>query len=143
VGHFPHANRQRRTAGQQRRLDLHRLAPAGPTVTGAISARISGVKSQRAKPGDTIILYGIGFGSVKPTIPAGQLAEMQSELAESFTVSFDGKQATIPYDGLAPNFVGLYQFNVVVPQIAPSDRVPVTFTLGGTSGTQTLYTAVQ
>jgi len=68
---------------------------------------------------------------------------MQSELAESFTVSFDGKQATIPYDGLAPNFVGLYQFNVVVPSAAASDAVPFTFSLGGTDGTQKLAIAVQ
>jgi uncharacterized protein (TIGR03437 family) len=39
--------------------------------------------------------------------------------------------------------VGLYQINLVVPAVAASDAVPVTFTLGGTSGPQTLFIAVQ
>jgi uncharacterized protein (TIGR03437 family) len=51
--------------------------------------------------------------------------------------------ATVRYDGLAPNYVGLYQFDVTVPQVAAASAVPVTFTLGGTAGTQTLYIAVQ
>jgi uncharacterized protein (TIGR03437 family) len=55
---------------------------------------------------------------------------------------FGSTPATLNYFGLAPNYVGLYQFNVVVPNISNSDLVPVTFTLGGVSGTQTLYTAV-
>jgi uncharacterized protein (TIGR03437 family) len=37
----------------------------------------------------------------------------------------------------------LYQFNVVVPDVPASDLVPLTFTLGGNPGTQTLYIAVQ
>jgi uncharacterized protein (TIGR03437 family) len=32
--------------------------------------------------------------------------------------------------------VGLYQFNVVVPNVAASNSVPVTFTLGGVKGIQ-------
>jgi uncharacterized protein (TIGR03437 family) len=43
---------------------------------------------------------------------------------------------------LAPSLVGVYQLNVVVPNVAPSDAVPVTFTLGGVPGAQTLYTSV-
>jgi len=38
--------------------------------------------------------------------------------------------------------VGLYQFNVTVPAIAPSDTVPLTFTLGGITGNQKLFIAV-
>jgi uncharacterized protein (TIGR03437 family) len=38
--------------------------------------------------------------------------------------------------------VGVYQFNVVVPNISAGDAVPVTFTLNGVNGTQTLYTSV-
>ena len=46
------------------------------------------------------------------------------------------------YDGLAPNYAGLYQFNVQVPVVADSDAVPLTFNLGGAPGGQTLYIAV-
>jgi uncharacterized protein (TIGR03437 family) len=50
----------------------------------------------------------------------------------------------LDYAGLAPGSVGEYQFNVVVPANVPTgDAVPVTFTLNGVAGTQTLYTAIQ
>jgi uncharacterized protein (TIGR03437 family) len=58
-------------------------------------------------------------------------------------MSFGGTQVTPAYYGLAPTFVGLYQFNVVVPlSIANSDAVPLTFNVGGNTGSQTLFTAV-
>lgn len=104
---------------------------------------IAGVSSRRAKPGDSITLYGIGFGSVTPNIPAGQVVQQTNTLAAQLHVLFGQTEATVGYDGLAPNAVGLYQFNVVVPNVAASDTVPLTFTLGGVAGSQTLYIAVQ
>ncbi len=98
----------------------------------------SGVASRRAVPGDTIILYGIGFGTVTPDNPAGVIAQGQTELTNKFNVSLGGADAHVAYAGLTPGFVGLYQFNVVVPNIPASDTTPLTFTLNGTSGTQTL-----
>ena len=44
---------------------------------------------------------------------------------------------------MAPGFVGLYQFNVVVPVVPPSDALPVSFLLNGAPGFQSLFTAVQ
>lgn len=103
---------------------------------------IAGVTSRQAKPGETITTYGIGFGSVNPNLPIGQIEEVANSLNVAPQVMFGSTPATLSYYGLAPSFVGLYQFNIVVPNIDNSDLVPVTFTLGGQSGTQTLYTAV-
>jgi uncharacterized protein (TIGR03437 family) len=58
-------------------------------------------------------------------------------------ILFGQTPATLPYFGLAPSFVGLYQFNVTVPAVTNSNLVPLTFNLGGVAGTQTLFTAVQ
>ena len=104
---------------------------------------IGGVPSRRAKPGESITLYGIGFGAVTPSIPAGQVVQQANTLASQLHMQFGQTEAMVGYDGLAPNAVGLYQFNVVVPNEAASDTVPLTFTLGGVAGTQTLYIAVQ
>ncbi len=104
---------------------------------------IMGLASNRASPGDVITFYGIGFGPVTPAIAAGQLTQQMNMLANQLQISFAGVNATIQYAGLAPGNVGVYQFNVVVPAMGASDLVPVRFNLGGTSGTQTLYTAVQ
>ncbi len=104
---------------------------------------VAGVTSRQAKPGETITIYGIGFGTtINPTIPAGQIVQSNNSLALSMQMSIGGVAATLGYAGLAQSSIGLYQFNVVVPNIANSDTAPLTFTLGGTSGAQTLFTAV-
>src|SRR5271157_197865 len=104
---------------------------------------ITGVNSRAARPGDTITLYGIGFGPVAPDIPAGETVEQGNSLVSAFQVRFGQTSAQVVFAGLAPGFVGLYQFNVVVPNVAASDTVPLTFALGGIGVPQTLYTAVQ
>ncbi len=107
--------------------------------TGAIT----NVPSRPAKPQDTLIIYGIGFGDVAPSIPAGQLVQEQNTLAAPIDIYFGNVKATWAYAGLAPGYTGLYQFNVVVPDVPASDLVPVTFTLNGNPGKQALYIAVQ
>jgi uncharacterized protein (TIGR03437 family) len=104
---------------------------------------IPGLASSPAKPGETVVIYGVGFGPVTPNIPAGEIATETNQLSASFQILFGKTSAKLPYYGLAPNFVGLYQFNVTVPAVADNDLVPLTFNLGGEAGTQTLFTAVQ
>jgi len=108
---------------------------------------ISGLASAPAKAGETITLYGVGFGNVNPSFPAGQIVTASNSLSLPLLVNFGSTPASVScstcYDGLAPNFVGLYQFNVLVPSVASSSAMPFSFTLGGAAGSQTLYTAVQ
>jgi len=84
----------------------------------------------------------VGFGSAVPDIAAGRTAVESTTLAAPFRIFFGGLEAKVDYSGLAPNYVGLYQFNVVVPQTA-GGTVPLTFTLGGSQGAQTLYLALE
>ncbi len=113
-----------------------------PDNSAALPAgAITGLPSHPAKPGDIVTLYGIGFGPVIPNIPAGQIVEGSNKLASSFEMSIGGLPATVQYAGLAPNYTGLYQINVVVPNV--SGNSPLTFTLGATAGTQTLYLSVE
>lgn len=64
-------------------------------------------------------------------------------LPPAFAISIGGASAALKYYDLAPGYVGPYQFNVEVPQIADNTLAPVTFSLGSVPETQTLYTAVQ
>ena len=85
------------------------LLPDGATYilpTGAIA----GVASRPAHPGETITRYGIGFGPVIPDIPAGQIVTQSNQIASSLQILFGSTAAQAPYFGLAPQFVGLYQF---------------------------------
>ncbi len=97
----------------------------------------SAVKTARAKPGDTVTLYGIGFGPVTPNIDAGIVVGQANNLPE-FKAFFAGVPATVQFAGLVADSVGLYQFNVVVPKVPASDATPFTFSIGGNTGTQTL-----
>ncbi len=102
---------------------------------------IAGVTSRPAKPGDEIVLYGVGFGPVTPNIPAGEIVSQSNKLASSFQMSVGGKPVTPAYAGLAPNYTGLYQFNITVPDLGLTGASPLIFTVDGVSGTQTLYIA--
>ncbi|HLH44627.1 MAG TPA: hypothetical protein VKV74_16675 [Bryobacteraceae bacterium] len=103
---------------------------------------IPNATSRQAKPGETITLYGIGFGPVSDGIPAGYITPATDQITTPLEIAFGQTAAKISYEGLAPGSVGLYQFNVVVPSISNSDTVPLTFNLGGSTGCQNLYTAV-
>ena len=103
---------------------------------------IAGLPSRPAKPGETIVMYGNGFGPVTPNIPAGELAEGNSQLVASMEILFGETSGKLAYYGLSPGLVGVYQFDVVVPAISDNVLAPLSFKLGGVAGTQVLYTAV-
>jgi uncharacterized protein (TIGR03437 family) len=113
------------------------------TLTYVLPVNVPGAVTARARAGDTITLYGIGFGTVTPDIPAGQIVTQTNALQSALQVSFAGISANVTYAGFAPGYVGLYQFNVLVPNVAASDSVPLTFTLGGAPGPQNLVIAIQ
>jgi uncharacterized protein (TIGR03437 family) len=114
----------------------------GKTFVGPPGA-FPGIATARAHPGQTITLYGVGFGDVNPPTPAGQVSPSSSEVYAFPVISISGVQVQETYKGLAPGSVGLYQFNIVVPAVASSDTAQVTLTINGTLGTQTLYTSIQ
>ena len=118
------------------------FSPDGTTLALPAGA-MQGSAARPAHPGDTIVLYGVGFGKVTPDATAGNIVPDDNSLILPFQVFFGGMPATVSYAGLAPGTVGLYQFNVVVPDTAAGDAVPLTFAVGGSAGQQVLYTAVQ
>jgi uncharacterized protein (TIGR03437 family) len=100
-------------------------------VTFALPAgAVAGLASRPAKPGETVTLYGVGFGAVTPDTPAGPIVQRTNALASPVQVLFGSTAATVQYQGLAPNAVGLYQFNVVVPNV-PAGDASVTLVQGG------------
>ena len=103
---------------------------------------LRGFSSRPAKPGEIVTLYGTGFGAVTPAVGSGQLAQGETTLVLPLEILIGQAPATKQYSGLSPGSVGLYQFNVVIPD-GVTGTLPVTFTLGGVPGTQTLSIAVQ
>lgn len=99
-----------------------------------------GGAARPARPGDNITLYLIGAGATTPAVPAGTVASGTATVPNA-QVRFGDAPATVTYAGLAPGTVGLYQINVVVPNVAPGD-VRLTVTIDGTPATTTPVTAI-
>jgi uncharacterized protein (TIGR03437 family) len=104
---------------------------------------IPGAEFRPARPGDNITAFGIGFGDVTPAVAPGVVVTQQNTTTLPVTLSFGQVPANITYRGLAPNFVGLYQFNFVVPDVPDGDH-QINMTLGGQPLTQpAFYLTVQ
>ena len=71
------------------------------------NATIPGIKSRAASVGETVILYGVGFGPTTPNILAGQIVRQSKTVANALQISIGGVVARTTYSGLSPNFVGL------------------------------------
>jgi uncharacterized protein (TIGR03437 family) len=102
---------------------------------------ITGVGCRPARPGEAVVIYGVGFGPVTPNIPSGTLPSGANSLTNHLEVMFGTTPAAVQYAGLSSD-IGVYQINVVVPPLADNDAVPLTFNLGGVASAQTLYIAV-
>lgn len=90
----------------------------------------AGVRTRPAAPGQVILLFGTGFGPTDPVVPAGRVAPAASRLINPVRILFGNVVATVQFSGLAPQAAGLYQFNVVVPEVADGD-VPVVAEIAG------------
>lgn len=94
---------------------------------------LAGAVTTPARPGEIVLLYGVGFGPAQPPQPSGQLVTTATPLANGVQIAIGGQTAPVAYAGLTGS--GLYQFNVTVPQL-PSGDAAVGATIGGVS-TQT------
>lgn len=124
------------TAGQASNAvtaQKNQFSPAFFTLDGthvaALHADYSVVtQTAPAKPGETILLYGTGFGPTAPVLPTGQTVSAAAPLASSVTVTIGGVAVTAGFAGLAGS--GLYQFNVTVPTL-PSGDATLLANIGG------------
>jgi uncharacterized protein (TIGR03437 family) len=92
-------------------------------------------------PGSTIILYATGLGQTNPpaTTGAGGLANQPVVILPD--VYIGESQAQVAYAGLAPDFVGVYQLNVVVPTQLATNRIVLAVGRQRSNVTSTVITA--
>jgi uncharacterized protein (TIGR03437 family) len=92
-------------------------------ATELAMARNSRVSAQPAQPGDEILIWGTGFGS------------MADVSAGTVTVELDGLSAEVESINAVPGHAGVYTIQVRVPQAtAPSDAVPLQVQVMGPDG---------
>ena len=102
------------------------------TLVGSANL-LPGVTTLPAQPGETILLYGTGFGPTNPALPTAQLVSTPAALANQVQVTIGGMAATVVYAGLVES--GTYQLNVTLPNL-PNGDAPIVATIGGVT-TQT------
>jgi uncharacterized protein (TIGR03437 family) len=84
-----------------------------------------------AAPGETITLYGTGFGPTSPPIVSGQIQSGTAATSNTVTIQIGGTTVTPSLAGLSAT--GEYQFNVQVPASAANGDIAVVATVGGVS----------
>jgi uncharacterized protein (TIGR03437 family) len=127
---------------------LFMFSPQGGRYVAAVRADgtyiappnlISGVLTVPAIPGDTILLFGTGFGPTMPPSAIGQLVN-PSPLADQVTVRIGDVTANTQFAGIVSP--GLYQFNVVVPNVPDGDNA-ISVLIGGGSSQPNAFLTIQ
>ena len=112
-------------------------APGDPPQQGAIVNAVTYAIADPAAPvsaGDVLAIFATGLGAVDQTIPDGAAApgNPPANTVATPTVNIGGQNAQVPFSGLAPGFVGLYQIDAIVPVgITPGNEVTVVVSIAG------------
>jgi uncharacterized protein (TIGR03437 family) len=92
-------------------------------------------------PGETIALYGNGFGATSPAAPSGTTLTAPLSLVALPAVTIGGVAANVTYAGLVEP--GIYQINVTVPASLPAGDAAVVATAGGQPSQANAFLSVQ
>jgi uncharacterized protein (TIGR03437 family) len=122
------------------------LQPASPAFfvwngKYAVATRQDFTPAVPAQPGETIILWGTGFGTTTPTVAPGILppGSPAAGVSAAVVVTIGNLPSTILGAALAPGNAGLYQIAVQVPaSIADGDQPVVAQVAGMQSPTNIL-----
>jgi uncharacterized protein (TIGR03437 family) len=94
----------------------------GPSNTFSYSTR-------PVKAGETLVLFGVGFGPTTLHVSAGQAFSGSAPTSTPVTITIGGVNANVSYSGITE--AGLYQFNLTVPANTGSGDQPVHATVNG------------
>jgi len=97
--------------------------------------------STPAAPGETIVLFGTGFGVTTPGAVSGGVVSTAAPLLLTPAILFDNVPGKVVFAGLIAT--GVYQFNVVVPSGLPDGDVPVVASTGGYSSPALVLTSIK
>jgi len=103
---------------------------ANGSLLGSTALSIPGFSFTPAQPGETVILYAVGFGL--PSTPLAEGSATQTGILPSPpTIQIGNTPAVVQFAGLISP--GLYQFNVVVPASTAVGDNAVIASYGGTT----------
>jgi uncharacterized protein (TIGR03437 family) len=96
------------------------IGPAGTSL---------GYKTVPAKAGDTMILFGVGFGPTNPVVASGKAFSGSAPTTNTVQFVINGTAVSPFYSGITS--AGLYQFNLALPAGLGTGDVTLQATVGG------------
>jgi uncharacterized protein (TIGR03437 family) len=96
-----------------------------------------------AEPGETIILWGTGFGATNPAADPGQLTSGAPSVVTLPVVTIGGVQAEVFGAALSPGFAGLYQVAVEVPKSLSDGDHAIVAQVNGVQSAANVFLTVQ
>jgi trimeric autotransporter adhesin len=95
----------------------------GPTGTSL------GYPTVAAQAGDSVELFGVGFGPTTHAVPAGQAFSGVAPTTNTVQLAINGASVILTFEGLSS--AGLYQFNVTIPAGLGTGDLPLVASVGG------------
>lgn len=100
--------------------------------------------SHPAAAGGVLTIYATGLGAVDHTPSDGGIPNQLTHTVTTPTVLINGEAATVLFSGLSPQFVGVNQLNVQLPQdVKSGSAVPLQIQVNGFTSTNQAVIAVQ
>jgi uncharacterized protein (TIGR03437 family) len=116
-------------------VTLQPIAPAlfmngATTLPAAQRSDFSTISSTNpARPGDSVILYGTGFGPTNPPFTTGVVISVSAALTNAVTATVGNIPAQVDFAGIIA--AGLYQINIRVPASAGAGNLPLVLSVNG------------
>jgi uncharacterized protein (TIGR03437 family) len=114
---------------------------------GSLAAPENSIPNFRTRParaGEVIVVLATGLGQVDPpAVTAHASVDALRRTMTTPTVLIGGREATVHFSGLAPEFVGVNQLNVGIPEgVQPGNAVPIQLRMGGITTSDRVTIAV-
>jgi len=110
------------------------------SLVGPVSFSVPGYPFSPARPGETIILWGVGFGLTANPLVNGSSSQ-SGTLPGKPEIQIGGVDGTVTFAGLVSP--GLYQINMTIPTSAANGDNPVTCSWNGWMGVAEGSIAIQ
>jgi uncharacterized protein (TIGR03437 family) len=116
-------------------------------IIAAANGAIQGLTTHPAKINDptTLVILATGLGPVNPPLQTGNIVT-DGQVHNTTTtpvVTVGGVQAQVFFSGMTPQFVGVYQINIIIAPGTPTgNAVPLQISMGGVTTPNNVTIAV-
>jgi uncharacterized protein (TIGR03437 family) len=120
------------------------IAINGDGTLAAPENSIPGLRTRPARIGEVIVVLATGLGQVDPpAVTAHPSIDALRRTMTTPTVLIGGREAIVHFSGLTPEFVGVNQLNVGIPEgVQPGSAVPIQLRMGAITTSDRVTIAV-